>query len=211
MPQGKATLPTDLFIEFAAKVVTRLPRQLDLGLVKDLVEHPGKLGPILQRAFDEHQELQQEIEALDLNFRADDIMSHLQHLSKDACVRTRPGFHHGSSKWYVDIPRIVVTSLNHPSFSNFVNDSNGATPQEAIINTWNFILKISLDPNRFLMFYYCPPNVPIPGNDPQVWVRWSEVKCDWEDVSPTPKSLADRGITAYRILPLAEHLWRQGY
>jgi hypothetical protein len=84
-------------------------------------------------------------------------------------------------------------------------DMSGASPQEAVLNTWNRITNLT---NSFpLVRYFCKPDESIPGNGPQVWVSWNSEKDDWEDVTPPRNDwMADK---ASEIRPYADHKWRE--
>ena len=55
-------------------------------------------------------------------------------------------------------------------------------PEEAIRNARASILSIEKETDTALMRYNCASDVPIPGEEPQVWVRWNSKLDDWEDV-----------------------------
>lgn len=130
------------------------------------------------------------------------VLTRLLRLSREACPRLRAGFPPGPSRWYVDSGPVTVTG---PSGGGFCPWGNGATPEEALRAVWEFILQNLASPERFLLIYSCPPNVPIPGDGPQVWVRWNAERDDWEDVPPTPEMLKAWGIPPDRIRSYREH------
>lgn len=80
---------------------------------------------------------------------------------------------------------------------------NGSTPEQALERMWDTVIRRSGNPEVFFLKYSCPPNVSIPGDDPQVWVRWSAERDDWMDIEPTAEMLRLRGIPADRIHPYA--------
>jgi hypothetical protein len=82
--------------------------------------------------------------------------------------------------------------------------ADGDSPTNAILNTWKQIMELSKSEEKFFLRYNCPSNVPIPGNDPQVWVRWNAATDDWEDVTPTPEMLAIRSTPADRVRTYSE-------
>jgi len=142
-----------------------------------------------------------------MDARREEILSHLMLLDSRACVRLRPSFPIGrGDRWYADFGKVVIASLSGRGFVCHL--ANGATPEEALDTAWDEVLRVSRDPALFLMIYACAPDVPIPGPDPQVWVRWDETKATWVDVAPDAPALAIRDIPPDRIRPYAEHRWR---
>lgn len=123
------------------------------------------------------------------------ILERLMRLDVNACVRMRP-MHRGQSRWYVDSGRVVLAHPNHTGWNAFFE--NGSTPEFALERTWASILAHCAE-GQFFLKYSCPSRVPIPSDDSQVWVRWSEEKDDWVDVEPTAEMLQLRGIPADRI------------
>lgn len=82
----------------------------------------------------------------------------------------------------------------------------GSTPEEAIRKTWE---TVTSEKNQNFPFvrYFCKGNESVPGNGPQVWVRWSKEKDDWEDFTP---DAADWWATlASEIRPYSEHKWME--
>jgi hypothetical protein len=136
------------------------------------------------------------------------ILSRLMRLDKHACVMMRPGFPR-DGRWYVSLGQVVVASLEGRAFSTLVHGYSGETPQAALLNTWSEVVKESSRPGVFFLRYNCLPTENIPGNGPQVWVRWSQDHQDWVDVTPTEQSLAVREIPAERIRPYDDHAWRE--
>jgi len=100
---------------------------------------------------------------------------------RDCSVKVRPNAYYGSNKWFVFLSCVVVSSVRGGGLRSFHKD--GATPEEAIQNTWQSILALTSDPDYALMRFNCRPNVSIPGEEPQVWVRWNGDLSNWEDVS----------------------------
>jgi len=138
--------------------------------------------------------------------RREDILARIMQLNTRVCVRMRPKFPVGSSsKWYVDLGSVVLSTLDSGSFVSGT-DSNGTTPEAAIENTWRAILRLAETPRWFFLIYDCAPNDIIPGGGPQVWVRWSVEGNRWMDVVPTDESLALHNISADRIRTFSDHL-----
>lgn len=130
------------------------------------------------------------------------ILTRLMRLDRRACPRLRAAFCPGPSRWYVDCGRIVLAGPQGGFCSLF---GNGETPQVALLDTWKKILENLRIHGWFLLIYACPPNVSIPGDDPQVWVRWNAELDDWEDVSPLPELLELRAVPRERIRSYQEH------
>ena len=129
------------------------------------------------------------------------IMERLMRLDKWACVRMRDSFPPGPSRWYVSPGRVQVTSAGG---GGYAPGRSGDSPESAIIGTWEEIMAIADNPDAFFLRFNCQNNVPIPGDDPQVWVRWNRDKDNWEDAKPTSEMLAIRGIPADRVRSYAE-------
>ncbi len=139
------------------------------------------------------------------------ILERLLRLDKEASVRLRPTFKSGPMRWYVYMGSVVMGGLTSGGFCSVdPHECSGSTPQKALLNTWNEVLRQSRGQGFFLRFD-CNPKDIIPGNRPQVWVRWSEKKDDWEDVPVTPEALAVHRIPPERILPYREHTWMQAF
>lgn len=128
------------------------------------------------------------------------ILERLMRLDPRTCMRMRPT-HQRPNRWYVDIGSVAVSLLSSSAWAGFFE--NGSTPEEALERTWAAIIGRSAESSLFFLKYHCPSNVPIPGDDPQVWVRWSEERDDWVDVEPTATALQVRNIPADRIHPYA--------
>ena len=137
----------------------------------------------------------------------EDTLTLIMQLKTGVCVCMRPTFPSGSSsRWYVDLGSVVLSTLDSSSFVSGT-DSNGATPEDAIENTWSAILRLSKTPNWFFLIFDCAPNDSIPGDGPQVWVRWSEEENRWVDVVPTNEALVEHNIPADRIRTFSDHVW----
>ncbi len=106
---------------------------------------------------------------------SEEIMERLCRLCRlGTSVMCRTTFPSGPSKWYVSMQGVGVPA--------HTMDMSGSTPEEAIKNTWQLIA----DPDKplTLVRYFCKPDESVPGDGPQVWVRWNHVQDDWEDVVP---------------------------
>lgn len=127
------------------------------------------------------------------------ILERLMRLDPKACVRMRPTYQR-PARWYVFLGSVVAASrvLGQWTYTFF---ENGCTPEEALENTWAAILKMSATADGCFLRYRCTGDVPIPGDEPQVWVRWSEEADDWVDVVPNAEALRARNIPADRIRP----------
>jgi len=76
----------------------------------------------------------------------------------------------------------------------------GPTSDDALRNMWcSAVAFMARCPEGFMQLYTCPNNVPIPGKDPQAWVRWDIGREEWVDVRRTPELLAARHVPADRI------------
>lgn len=135
----------------------------------------------------------------------DEIMDRLSRICfKSRCyVSTRPDFPSGPSKWHVILSGVVVGGIHRGGFSSSITTDcdSGATPEDAIRNVWNGVLKLAKNEELALVRFNCPANVPIPGEDPQVWVRWNSELDDWED-APV------KGLPAEMLRPYKEQIWR---
>lgn len=104
----------------------------------------------------------------------EEIMERFGRLSRlGTSVMCRTTFPSGQSKWYVSMDGVQIPV--------HTMDMSGPTPEEAIINAWRAIT----DPQKTLTLirYFCKrKDEPIPGNGPQVWVRWNHETDDWVDV-----------------------------
>jgi hypothetical protein len=135
----------------------------------------------------------------------DEIMDRLSRIchKRDCGVRIRPDFPTGPAKWYVYLSNVVTASIYAGGFcSSITNDcDSGATPEDAIRNVWKAILKLEKNTQTALMRCNCAPNVPMPGEEPQVWVRWNSAIDDWVDV------LVER-LPPEKIRTYADQRWR---
>jgi hypothetical protein len=133
-----------------------------------------------------------------MNLSTDDIMDRLARLSRlGTSVMCRPTFPSGPKKWYVSMSGVDVPV--------HTGDMSGATPQEAIHNTWKNVA--NSDRRLVLRRYFCKSDESIPGNGPQVWVRWNPDNDDWEDVIPRRDD--SFALQASEIRPYLEHKWRE--
>ena len=116
----------------------------------------------------------------------DEIMDRLSRIcyKRDVGVKVRPDFSSGPGKWHVYLSRVFTGSIESGgSFSGITVDCNsGATPEAAIRNVWQAVLSLEKSEKIAIVRLNCPSNVPIPGDEPQVWVRWNSGLDDWEDV-----------------------------
>lgn len=134
------------------------------------------------------------------------IMAKLAQLDPTACIRYRSSFKETDPRvWYVDLGRIVVSS-ERGGFNSHLHGTDGPTPDIALYKTWEAILEFFRTyPEGFFLLFSCPPNVPIPGDTPQAWVRWDERQDDWVNVKPTAQSLQAHHIPADRIVSYTDH------
>lgn len=128
----------------------------------------------------------------------EEIMERLARLCRlGTSIHCRTTFPSGPSKWYV-----AMTGVHVPIHTT---DMSGASPQDAVLHTWNRIN--NLPDSCPLVRYFCKPDESIPGKGPQVWVRWNSEKDDWEDVVPPRNSLM--ASMASEIRPYADHKWME--
>lgn len=81
-------------------------------------------------------------------------------------------------------------------YSNIVHGFSGSTPEEAVRNGWEQILRDSKNPSAwFIRYYDCPPGKSIMESERLMWVRWNESIQDWE--SPSPDML--KGVPEDRV------------
>ncbi|MEK7632414.1 MAG: hypothetical protein AAB473_01335 [Patescibacteria group bacterium] len=132
---------------------------------------------------------------------SDTIMRRLMQLDHGTCIRYRNTFSTDDPRrWYVSIPNCTASHPNGGFGSMGWGD--GPTPQAALQASWKSVIThMTNDPRNFLLRYTCPNNVPIPGDTPQAWVRWSIEHEEWIDVEPTPEALGTRRIPRDRVLP----------
>lgn len=129
----------------------------------------------------------------------DEIMDRLSRICRmGTSLQCRSTFPSGPAKWYVSMSGVRCPHL--------LNCYDGSTPEEAIHNTWD---TVTAEDNQKFPFvrYFCKPKESIPGNGPQVWVRWSKEKDDWEDVTPPSDDWWAR--VASEILPYADHKYME--
>jgi hypothetical protein len=128
----------------------------------------------------------------------EDIMERLSRLNRlHTSIHMRVNFPSGPKKWYVNMGFVYCFCM--------LDGFDGSSPEAAIRNAW----KTVSDPNRRPVFmrFFSKPDEPIPGNGPQVWVRWSNEKDDWEDVEP----YQDFASQASEIRTYQEHRWREDH
>ena len=127
----------------------------------------------------------------------EEIMEILMRLDRHGtCIRMRDLSFPASKRWYVSVGMVTTSSLSGGGYCPPWGE--GTTPYEAAQNMWTEITGHH-DPDSFFIRFNCKLDVPIPGDDPQVWVRWSSEKDDWEDVLPTQEALAKHCIPRDRI------------
>ena len=132
----------------------------------------------------------------------EEIMTRITALHRSAAIHFRPKYP-AMITWSADPGPVVMGSLSAGGWCSFFG--NGTTPEGAVRNLWDQVLLESAEPSRFFLIFNSLPNEKIPGDEPQVWVRWNSRNNEWEDVLPTPEALALRGIPADRIRAFAEH------
>ena len=130
--------------------------------------------------------------------RFEQIMEYLMRLDIKTSIRMRDSFPPGPRRWYIS--QSVYLSGFTGGYCLLGNYGSGSSPKEAIEKYWDEIIKLRQE-DRFLCRITCKPDVNIPGDSPQVWVRWNHVINNWEDVSPTEESLKVLGIPSGRIIP----------
>lgn len=142
-----------------------------------------------------------------MSLTINEIMDRLSRIcGNQGCgVKIRPNFPPGPKKWYVELDNVVVAFISGGYRNSITADcDSGETPEKAILNVWNGILALACNQNRALMRYNCPDNGPIPGKEPQVWVRWNEELDDWVDVSvPETRVPADM-LRTYEVQRLLD-------
>ncbi|MFA5838543.1 MAG: hypothetical protein WC849_01200 [Candidatus Paceibacterota bacterium] len=127
----------------------------------------------------------------------EEIMERLNRLST-ASINMRDGFSvFSDSRWYASMDNVTCSGKSGGS-SSFCG--NGYTPESAVQNLWEEVLKNEKRDGLFLRKHSCPNNVNIPGNDPQIWVRWNSKKDDWENVTPSQKDLESHRIPEDRVI-----------
>lgn len=131
------------------------------------------------------------------------IMERLMRLDRRTLIGMRDSFPPGPNRWFIS-QSVYLTGFNGGYCPLGVHQS-GSSPEEAAKKYWDQITSVQ-DPGRFLCRITCKSDVNIPGNTPQVWVRWNQTMDDWEDVPPTEESLKRLGIPADRIIP-----WKQQF
>ena len=113
---------------------------------------------------------------------SEEIMERLLRICPQATIAMRPKFPSGPYKWCVSTPLLVYGGIETGGYGGvFVHDESGATPEETLQNTWKGVLSMAENKNIALVRLNCPRDVNIPGDEPQVWVRWNFEKDDWEE------------------------------
>lgn len=140
-----------------------------------------------------------------LELTTDEMMDRMARISdRQGCgVRVRPDLPPGPGKWYVHLGKVVAGSIETGGLYSSIalNCDSGVTPEDAIRNTWQAILALEKSEKIAIVRYNCPSDVPIPGNDPQVWVNWNSEIDDWEDV------VIER-LPSHKLRPYKDQLWR---
>lgn len=129
------------------------------------------------------------------------IMDRLSRICRHqkCCVTVRPKFPSGPGKWYVSLSGVDVAFMRGGSTSCITADcDSGATPEDAIRNVWNGVLALANNQTCALRRYNCPSNVPLPGDEPQVWVRWNSQLDDWVDVQPPESVVPTEKLRSYK-------------
>lgn len=135
--------------------------------------------------------------------RIEQIMERLMRLDRNTSIGMRDSFPPGPNRWYIS-QSVYLTGFTGGYCTPGVHQS-GSSPEEAAEKYWAQITSVQ-ESDRFLCRITCKPDVNIPGDTPQVWVRWNQAIDDWEDVPPTEESLRKLGIPAVRIIP-----WKHQY
>jgi hypothetical protein len=135
--------------------------------------------------------------------RLEEIMERLMRLCRRTSINMRDSFPPGPNRWYIS-QSVHVTAFTG-GYASFGAHQSGSSPEEAAEKYWAEITGVQ-SPDFFLCRTTCKPDVNIPGDTPQVWVRWNHTIDDWEDVLPTEESLKKLGIPADRIIP-----WKEQY
>ncbi len=123
-----------------------------------------------------------------------EIMDHFMRLDPQACLRMQRPQWHGSKRWYVCLDSVFGASLNLVGSYSLVFGFSGNTPEEAVRNAWQEVLRLSREEENFLLC--CKKSV---RAEPQMWVRWNEEEGDWEDVEPAPGILELHNVPIDRI------------
>jgi hypothetical protein len=110
----------------------------------------------------------------------------------------RDSFPPGPDRWLIS-QSVYITGPNGGYCPLGVHNS-GSSPEEAAEKYWAQITSVQ-GPDSFLCRITCKPDVFIPGNTPQVWVRWDQTIDDWKDVVPTAEILKHLNIPAERVVP----------
>lgn len=124
----------------------------------------------------------------------EEIMERLCRLSRlDTGIHCRNTFPAGPSKWYVDMRGV--------SCPVHTIEMSGESPDAAIQATWKVLALPKCPPT--LIRYFCAPNESVPGNGPQVWVKWDQEADDWVDVVPPTNHRWQ--LLASEIRPYSDH------
>lgn len=115
------------------------------------------------------------------------IMERISRLDHNASVGFRSSFYRHNSKhehrWYVNLGQVVYCYPKFPisNYSSMVFGFAGASPEEAIQNAWQTILKDSRTPDCFYARFECHPNQSIQDSKWFMLCRWNEFFNDWEN------------------------------
>jgi hypothetical protein len=132
--------------------------------------------------------------------RLEEIMERLMRLDRRGTrISMRDSFPPGPNRWYIT-QSVYITGFKYGGFYPLSVSQSGSSPEEAAEKYWKEITNVQ-DSNRFLCRITCKSDVPIPGDTPQIWVRWNQAKDDWEDVIPTAEALGNHCIPPERVIP----------
>lgn len=127
----------------------------------------------------------------------DVILERLSRIDCEARICFRPDFYrhnkdHGG-RWYLNMGRVIQTRGGvgfGRGYSNIVFGHDGPTPEDAVRNGWEQILRDMKNPSAwFIRYYGAKDGMDIMQSERLMWVRWNESIQDWE--SPSREMLAD--------------------
>jgi hypothetical protein len=131
--------------------------------------------------------------------RIEEIMERLMRLDRPGTsIKMRDSFPPGPSRWYIS-QSVYLTGFRG-GYGPLGVYQSGSSPEETAEKYWAEITGVQ-DPNSFLCRITCKSDVNIPGETPQVWVRWNKERDDWEDLVPTPEQLEHLNLPVERIRP----------
>ncbi len=140
------------------------------------------------------------------SLNVDVILERVSRIDHEACICFRPDFYRYNKdhecRWYLNLGKVIMVWSEadqltlHTASSNIVHGYSGSTPEEAVKNGWNQILREMQNPRRwFLRYFLLDSSKSIFESERLMWVRWNEFTKNWE----SPPSCMLRTIPEDRV------------